>query len=102
VSVEENIETKILLSSEYWLKQNYPNPFNPKTVISYKLPEPCEVNLTIYNLSGQNIARLVSKKQHAGSYKIEWHANGFASGIYLYRLHTDKGFIQTRKLVLLK
>jgi hypothetical protein len=28
--------------------------------------------------------------------------SGFASGVYLYRLTTDKGFVETKKLLLLK
>jgi len=84
------------------LSQNYPNPFNPKTVISYQLPVICNVELSIYNIPGQKVKKLVSKKQAAGTYKVEWDASGFASGIYLYQLKTDKGFIQTKKLVLLK
>ena len=45
---------------------------------------------------------LVNKKQVAGSYNVEWHATDFASGVYLYRLETDQGFVQTKKLLLLK
>jgi len=84
------------------LYQNYPNPFNPKTVISYQLPVISEVELSIFNILGQKTVVLVSEKQPAGTYKVEWDAGGFASGIYLYRIETDKGFVKTRKLVLLK
>jgi hypothetical protein len=101
VSVE-NTNVTTGLPQSYTLSQNFPNPFNPKTVISYQLPELCEVDLSIYNLSGQKMARLVSKKQSAGTYKIEWDASDFASGMYMYRLQTDKGFIKTKKFVLLK
>ena len=38
----------------------------------------------------------------AGNYKVKWYARGFASGLYYYRLKTDEGHIQTRKLILLK
>jgi hypothetical protein len=37
-----------------------------------------------------------------GTYKIEWNAKEFASGVYLYRLATDKGFVETKKLILIK
>jgi len=84
------------------LKQNYPNPFNNSTMINYQLPQVSLVDLSIYNILGQKVAALVSEKQPAGSYKVEWNASGFASGVYLYRLTTDKGFVQTCKLIVLK
>ncbi len=90
------------LPHEFVLHQNYPNPFNPTTTISYQLPKQSNVELSIYNLLGQKVATLVSKKQPAGSHKVEWDATGFASGVYFYRLETDKDFVKTRKLVLLK
>ena len=87
---------------QFALFQNYPNPFNPTTVISYQLPAVSEVDLSIYNILGQKVTTLVSEKQPAGTYKVEWDASSFSSGIYLYRLETDKGFVQSRKLILLK
>ncbi len=92
----ENIPTK------FALHQNYPNPFNPKTVISYVLPVTSHLELSIYNILGQKVATLVNKKQPAGSYQVEWDASGFAGGVYFYRLTTDTGFSETRKLLCLK
>ncbi len=88
--------------ARFVLRQNYPNPFNPKTAISYQLPAFSEVELSIFNILGQKVKTLVSKKQPAGNYKVEWDAAGFSSGIYFYVISTDNGFMQTRKLVLLK
>ena len=93
-------EKQIPLS--FVLHQNYPNPFNPVTTIEYQLPNASQVDLGIYNILGQKVATLVSARQPAGAYKVDWDASGFASGIYLYQLRTDNGFVQTRKLVLLK
>ena len=84
------------------LVKNYPNPFNPTTNIDYKLPITNFVNLSIYNVSGQKVATLVSEKQQAGRFVVEWNAGRFASGVYYYQLFTGTGFIQTKKLVLLK
>jgi len=41
------------------------------------------VELRIYNILGQKVATLVSKKQPAGSYKVEWDAGVLASGVCL-------------------
>jgi len=84
------------------LLNNYPNPFNPRTVISYRLSVISHVELTIYNLLGQPVVALVSGRQAAGSYQVEWDAATFASGVYYYQLRTDAGFMQTKKLVLMK
>jgi hypothetical protein len=46
------------------------------------------------------VAILVSEKQSAGSYQVEWDATGFASGVYYYKLSTDAGFTQINKMVL--
>jgi len=91
-----------LVINHVTLLQNYPNPFNPTTTISYQLPAISKVDISIYNLLGQKVATLVSKKQQAGTYKIEWDASGFASGLYFYKLVTDENFVQSRKLILLK
>ena len=90
------------LPSKFILEQNYPNPFNPRTAISYQLSAISQVKLSIYNLLGQHVATLVSARQPAGNYTVEWDATGFASGVYLYKLSTNQGFTQTRKLLLLK
>ncbi len=88
--------------NDYILNQNYPNPFNPITTINYQLPITNYIDLSIYNILGQKVVTLVSEKQPAGLYSVDWDASGFASGIYLYRLETDRGFVLNRKLVFLK
>jgi len=98
-------DNSIAIPKKFALYQNYPNPFNPKTVISYQLPKISIVELYIYNILGQKVAELVSEKQPAGMYKVEWGATGFASGVYLYRLSAQgetHNFSQSRKLILLK
>jgi hypothetical protein len=84
------------------LYQNYPNPFNPKTIINYELRMTNDVELSIYNSLGQKVATLVSDRKEAGWHQVEWDASGFSSGIYYCRLSTEAGFVQTRKLVLIK
>lgn len=96
------VEDEQLVARQFRLLGNYPNPFNPVTVISYQLPVVSEVELGVYNLLGQKVVALVSAKQPAGDYRVEWDATGFASGVYFYRMSTHQGFVQTRKMMLLK
>jgi hypothetical protein len=85
----------------FGLHQNYPNPFNPSTTISFTLGSPTDVNLKIYNLLGEEIESLISGNRPAGTYRVEWIPNGVASGIYFYRMEAG-GFVETRKLILMK
>ncbi len=84
------------------LNQNYPNPFNPRTIINYELPLTNDVKLIVYNLLGQKVRTLVNGKEAAGEHSVLFDASGLASGIYLYRLTMQNGFIQTKKMVLIR
>jgi hypothetical protein len=90
------------IPDNYSLSQNFPNPFNPLTMINYQLPITDKVELSIYNLLGQKVATLVSESQKAGYHSAQWDASVFASGVYFYRIITDNGFSNTKKLILLK
>lgn len=102
IDTTTGVGNNVHVLTDFRLNQNYPNPFNPVTEISYQLPVASRVELSIYNLLGQKVATLVNGKQPAGTFKVQWDATGFVSAIYFYRMQTDHGFIQTRKLVLLK
>jgi len=84
------------------LEQNYPNPFNPTTAISYQLSAVSQVQLIVYNPLGQKVRTLVNRRQEVGSYSVIFDAAGLASGVYFYYLATDKGFVQTKKMLLLR
>ncbi|MBN1406249.1 MAG: T9SS type A sorting domain-containing protein [Calditrichaceae bacterium] len=69
---------------------NYPNPFNPITTILYSVETQNnmsqQVDLSIYNVLGQKICTLVSEKQKAGRYQVEWNASGLNSGVFIVQL----------------
>ncbi|MFZ5518954.1 MAG: carboxypeptidase regulatory-like domain-containing protein [Candidatus Zhuqueibacterota bacterium] len=86
------------------LIQNYPNPFNPSTQISFALPRPMEVRLTIFNARGQFIRTLIDGHMDAGLHQISWDGRSDAgarvtSGVYFYRLKTAEAD-QVRKMIL--
>jgi len=85
----------------YRLLDNYPNPFNPATYLEYEIPEVCFVTLRIYDIKGREIMTLVNEKQRMGRYTVSLDAEGLNSGVYFYRLITDK-FSLTKKMVLIK
>ncbi|MBU0508718.1 T9SS type A sorting domain-containing protein [bacterium] len=89
------------LLSQYTLYPNFPNPFNSSTQIAYALPNVGHVTLSIFNLLGEEVTTLVDGAQSAGSHTVSFDGTGLASGVYLYRLQAE-GFVQTRKMVMLK
>jgi hypothetical protein len=78
-----------------------PNPFNPATRISYVLPTEGLVRLSIYDVSGRLVERLVAEVQAAGEHIVEWNAVGLASGMYFYRIEVGN-ITETRKMMLIK
>ncbi|MCC6962396.1 MAG: DUF4397 domain-containing protein [candidate division Zixibacteria bacterium] len=99
--IEQFERQAAVLPSDFALNQNYPNPFNPTTTISFALPNAAPVTLTVYNVIGQEVARLVDGPLPAGPHQVTFDAANMASGIYFYRLQTD-GFSEQRKMVLMK
>jgi len=89
------------LPMSFELGGNYPNPFNPTTEIQFSLTEYSQVKLEVFNILGQRVATLVDQPMDAGYYTVEWDANEYASGVYLYRL-TAEDFVETKKMLLLK
>ena len=79
----------------------YPNPFNPVTTIKYELPEDGFVQLLIYDLLGNKIKTLVNSRHNAGRFQVLFDGSALPSGVYFYRLFTDR-FSATRKLLLMK
>ncbi len=85
---------------------NHPNPFNPSTEIEYSLPSPGRVSVSIYDVSGKLVRRLVDGNAESGVHSVVW--NGLderkspqPSGIYFCRLRLGKIEV-TSKLVLLR
>ncbi len=90
------------MPQEFVLRQNYPNPFNPSAKINYELSIRNDVELSVFNTLGQKVRTLVHKRQPAGRYSVTFNAQGLASGVYILKLKTDKGFVQVKKMVLIR
>jgi hypothetical protein len=86
---------------DYYLLQNYPNPFNPSTIIRFELPTDADVVLIVYDVIGNEIARLVNDRRKAGIYEVKFEASNLSNGIYLYKLQAGE-FVQVHKMILLK
>jgi hypothetical protein len=93
------------LPSRFHLYRNFPNPFNPRTTISFDIPHTAHVQLTIYDILGRQVRRLIDT-QPAGQHKITWDATDnygqhVAAGLYFCRMEAGD-YIKVIKLALVK
>ncbi|MFA7228670.1 MAG: T9SS type A sorting domain-containing protein [Melioribacteraceae bacterium] len=95
------VEKSDVIPTEFVLAQNYPNPFNPTTKIEFSVPKAGNYSLKVYNMLGQEIATLVKGELSVGSYKTEFDAGKFSSGVYLYKLSGPNVNI-SKKMILMK
>jgi len=83
------------------LFQNYPNPFNPDTQISFYLPKKGDVQITIYNMLGQEIYTITKNGFNSGLNSITFNGSNFSSGAYFYQIKAG-GNIQMKRMLLIK
>jgi len=101
--VEENRHAP---PSETQLYANYPNPFNPETIIEYALVQTMPVTISVYNMLGQEIIRLIDQTQPAGRYRAIWNGQNTnnqpqPSGFYICKMRAGH-FVQSFKMLMLK
>lgn len=92
--------------TRFALFQNYPNPFNASTTLHYDLPEPSKVLITIYDILGNEVIRLIESDQHYGYKKIVWNGenaqgNLVSPGVYFFKAELGP-LIETKKMTLVK
>lgn len=90
----------------YRLEKNYPNPFNPSTTVKYSLGAAGFTEVTVYNIQGQIVNRLVNEQQSAGNYSVVWNgqnSNGqqVTSGVYILTLRSGD-FVKSQRMTFLK
>ena len=87
--------------NRFGLYPAHPNPFNASTAISYQLLAVSNVNLTVFDITGREVATLVDGIKPAGSHQVVFDAKDLTSGVYFARLEAGE-FRQTRKMLLIK
>ena len=95
------IDSQKGLPDKYALSQNYPNPFNPITVIEYALPKTSNVQISIFDVNGRVIDKLVNRTQQPGYYSVQFDASSYSSGVYFYQILAGN-FQQVKKMLLIK
>jgi len=99
-------DNEISIPDEFCLHQNFPNPFNPNTTIFYDVSRESNVKITVFDLLGREIIKLVDQIEPIGNRSINWDGRDYTgnlinAGIYIYQIEAD-AFVQTKKMVLLK
>jgi len=105
-----DVQTTSLQPAQFELAQNYPNPFNPSTQISYSLAQTGLVRLTVYDVLGREVKRLVDGEKAAGTFSAMWDGTNssgekIASGVYFYRLQfqgKSDSYSQLRRMLYIK
>jgi flagellar hook assembly protein FlgD len=77
------------------LRQNYPNPFNPATQICYKIPDLCDVELSIFDILGRQVITIQQERQIPGWKLVAWNGRDknnqmVPGGVYFCRLKANK------------
>jgi hypothetical protein len=89
------------LPTVFKLYNNYPNPFNPATTIKYDVPRGSNISITIYDVLGKEVDKLVNGFIQPGRYEVLWDARNYASGTYFYRFESES-YVNVKKMVLVK
>jgi len=100
------VEDNVIVAKSFSLEQNYPNPFNPTTTIAFSLSQNSNIQLKIYNSTGQLVKTLTNQHLVAGNHEFVWKGTdeneiSISSGVYFYQLHTDKK-TEMRRMLLMK
>lgn len=88
------------LPSVFELSQNYPSPFNSITKIQFSLPKTANVKIEAYNVYGQRVAVLLDARKPAGYHTVEFDGKDFASGLYFYRM-TSERYVEMKKMLVI-
>jgi PKD repeat protein len=99
--IENNEMGKNNFPEKYILYQNFPNPFNPITKISFNLLQKTDLNISIYNITGQKVYDLFTGTKQSGTHYISWDATGYPSGVYFIKMQI-KDFYDVKKCLLVK
>jgi len=96
-----NSDVEPEIPAGFSLSQNYPNPFNPSTKINVNLPKASHIRLVVYNILGEQVSELANGEFVEGLHEFNFDAEGFASGIYIYRIESAE-FVETKKMMLIR
>ena len=94
-------EISVSTPSMFSLDAAYPNPFNPSTTMRLHIPMESNVNVSVYNLMGQQVDVIHNGLLSSGYTTLTWNASSFPSGMYIVKA-TSSTSMTSQKVMLLK
>jgi len=91
-----------LIPAEFKIESIYPNPFNPSLNIKVSLPEKAELKLSVYNVLGQEVARIADHSFNAGNHNFVFNGSDLSSGVYFVNACVGGKLNQVQKVILMK
>jgi hypothetical protein len=106
ISYSDVVEIDVNGADDFALAQNYPNPFNPATKIAFNLSADSKVNLSVFDVLGQEVATIINSDLAAGVHQVDFNASGLNSGVYFYKIEAagidGTNFSDIKKMILTK
>ena len=78
--------------------QAVPNPFSSAINVHLTLNQPQNVEVTVYNMTGQKVATLQNGPMNAGNNTVTWEPAGVAEGVYFLQVRSGENVL-TKKIV---
>ena len=105
-SVVQNDDINNNIVPDEYALSNYPNPFNPTTTIRFDLPTSGNVKISIYDISGKEVASIVDGYYEKGRHQIIWQAldnnnRKVASGMYIAKIQSGS-YVKCIKMLLMQ
>ncbi|MCB2212458.1 T9SS type A sorting domain-containing protein [bacterium] len=107
VSVSETSRNPV--ARQFSLAPVFPNPFNASAMVTVTLPAPGDLNVSLFNVLGQEVITLAHGPHAPGTHTLTVDGSTLASGIYFVHAEivdgtqaAGKPSVATRKLVVLK
>lgn len=101
-SVTADEETGSVQPVAFALREAWPNPFNAATSISVTLPRAAVLQLTVYDVTGRQVAQLADGWTGAGEHTFAFDGSELASGVYFVRASVPGEPTLVRKVALVK
>jgi len=96
--------TESATASDFEVYQCYPNPFYSETTIRFQNRKPEKVTVSVYDLSGRLVARLLDSRVSEGIHNVHWDGKTesgkeISGNIFFVKVNTESGFSKVVRLV---
>jgi len=99
INLKNEAETdQFEVENRFELLPVYPNPFVARTNVSFSLKEAADVEISLYDMLGREVALLFAGRKGEGSHSLVLERNNLVSGVYLLKLQAGNT-LKTQKVI---